>query len=349
MVIPYGCLATFNNHEYRIFLDGIGSTNEYSFVKNVVTEFETEIKSQNDSKSVFIKTLCVRLLINYLRTNLGNFNAQEAGIENVVTATLNEVFNEYKKGGDNIEDSTKKFFKKILSVKLNYHGESLTYNEKISRPSIKFINSLREIPDSWFQKDGSLYFDLNPKNKSIESRTKRLELWNRFLALYFQTSSLSYYINLEWRPAISSGEYSHLNMYSRIFSIKEQLSNGSEGIILFLDEAEVTLHPEIQKALVNEMSLFCENIFPDKWIHIIFASHSPILLSDVPRRNAIFLKRDEHSVSISKDETPTFGANIYSLYKHPFFLERGLLGTFAESKINSLIRLVEEKKYLMRN
>jgi hypothetical protein len=86
----------------------------------------------------------------------------------------------------------------------------------------------------------------------------------------------------------------------------------------------------------------------DKNLHIIFSSHSPFLLSDIPKENVIFLEKDEitgNCKNVSdKTNIDTFGANIHTLLSHGFFMKDGLMGEFAKSKINEIIEFHNRTK-----
>ena len=95
----------------------------------------------------------------------------------------------------------------------------------------------------------------------------------------------------------------------------------------------------------------------NKKIHIIFSSHSPFILSDIPKENVIFLekyKKDEdrnqkegNCKNATKDiELKTFGANIHTLLSNGFFMSDGLMGEFAKSKINEILNFLNDKEEL---
>jgi hypothetical protein len=69
-----------------------------------------------------------------------------------------------------------------------------------------------------------------------------------------------------------------------------------------------------------------------KSINIIAATHSPFILSDIPKCNVLFLKEGEQCNEMQED---TFGANIHSLLQNAFFLN-GSIGDFAKEKINKM-------------
>lgn len=167
------------------------------------------------------------------------------------------------------------------------------------------------------------------------------------------------FLSFSFPTAISSGELSFLSMFGRL---SEQFNNLSQNMkkrqkvfrlsstvsipetttvhtVVFFDEAETSLHPEWQRKLVSHSIAFFEKIHPQVRAHLIFASHSPILLSDVPKDNAVILfpqsEKDSCEEMYSEDEWgQTFGANIFDLYRYPFVLRDGPCGEFAKQIID---------------
>ena len=82
-------------------------------------------------------------------------------------------------------------------------------------------------------------------------------------------------------------------------------------------------------------------------IHIILTSHSPFIISDLPKENVIFLEKGEQ-LNPFEDGKQTFGANIHTLLSHGFFMKEGLMGEFAKEKIQSIINYYEEIKELTK-
>lgn len=127
-----------------------------------------------------------------------------------------------------------------------------------------------------------------------------------------------------------------------------------EKEIVFFDEAETTLHPEWQRKFISLIvssfnKLRSLNLIPaKKTFQLIFITHSPFLISDLPTQNIIFLDRDENGmckvVDGLKEKKQTFGANIHTLLSDAFFMEDGLIGEFAQGWINEVIQYVENGK-----
>ena len=145
---------------------------------------------------------------------------------------------------------------------------------------------------------------------------------------------------------LSSGERALLNLVSRLYftsqmdSFFEGMEFGwNDSILLLIDEIDLYLHPEWQRQIIKDLLDTIKTIFPENYFQIIITSHSPIILSDIPKENAIFLRRNTNGKIIQdKHHFQTFGANIYTLYRDAFFIENGLaMGEFAKETINSWI------------
>ncbi len=113
-----------------------------------------------------------------------------------------------------------------------------------------------------------------------------------------------------------------------------------------LDEPTNSFHPNWQKRYINYYIDFLKDNFPDKNFHIILTTHSPFLISDLPKENIIFLDTDKEGNCIVvdglKEKKQTFGANIHTLLSDSFFMEEGLIGEFAKSKIDKVIELLNK-------
>lgn len=142
---------------------------------------------------------------------------------------------------------------------------------------------------------------------------------------------------------MSSGELSFLSMMGRIRYMEENDDGedvANENIVVLLDEAETTLHPEWQRKLVYCMLRFFGTFMSEYNAHLVFASHSPLILSDIPIGNVCFLGDN----SEAPKHTNTFGANIFDLYRSSFFLREGPMGAFAADKIDKLLGKLKDAR-----
>ena len=113
-----------------------------------------------------------------------------------------------------------------------------------------------------------------------------------------------------------------------------------QNVLMIFDEAELFLHPELQRNYINTLLTAINNcnFTKIKHIHIIFATHSPYLLSDVLNENILVLEKGERKQNAIEQ---TFGANIYSLLNNQFFLQGGT-GAFSQSIIKTVIEKANE-------
>ena len=118
------------------------------------------------------------------------------------------------------------------------------------------------------------------------------------------------------------------------FEIDDEIDIPINKYFLLLDEVDLSFHPEWQKRTLKYLLDILGKI-KDKSFHLIFTSHSPFLLSDIPKENIIFLDKytEEDKKSgrwyprnryckvvnglVNKDKT--FAANIHTLLSDGFF------------------------------
>lgn len=161
------------------------------------------------------------------------------------------------------------------------------------------------------------------------------------------------HFHYQFNHQLSSGEQNLLNFYSRFYWAKEQVvrsENGEYGIkgeriVIFIDEGEIALHPEWQRRYFKLVVDFLSNLFDDREIQLVLTTHSPFVLSDIPKEHIIFLKpnketRNAEIANFNRDET--FGANIYTLLSDSFFMEEGTIGEFAKGKIEKVLSLLSQ-------
>ena len=183
----------------------------------------------------------------------------------------------------------------------------------------------------------------------FESAFVFLEICDKY-AQAFNNKYNQGFVRVQWRN-LSSGELGFLNLFSRIFLGYSILVNEiteiekiPRTIYLLIDEGEHGLHPHWQKTFIKVLISYLK-FFKDLKFQILITSHSPIILSDIPKSNIIFLQKEKggHTKVISpQDKTETFGSNIHTLFRDSFFIKDGLVGYFAKAKIKELVERIEE-------
>jgi len=200
---------------------------------------------------------------------------------------------------------------------------------------IKWVDENTGIFQKCLQRKFITYIDVNNKK------------FDEFLNYYFACSKYSSFLNFSW--GLSSGEMAIFSLFSRLFSISEnnkmklEDNNNISSAILCLDEADMLFHPEWQRKYINSLVKFLPEIYRGTYLQVIIATHSPIILSDIPKQNVIYLYKNQNgeiTVGKNAEHSETFGANIYKLFNDAFFLKEGSIGEFAEEKIKELLKLI---------
>ncbi len=158
---------------------------------------------------------------------------------------------------------------------------------------------------------------------------------------------------------VSTGESARLLLFARLHSVfhvngkyRFFLFSGEEtaavnsakrgNYLLLLDEIEAFFHPTWQRTIVYDLIAFLE--WEEKKfsaydnVHVILSSNSPFFLSDLPKTKLIRLDEDNDW----EYRKQTFGENIHTILKDSFLKEDGLMGKFAQRKIEKAFAFLRE-------
>lgn len=174
-----------------------------------------------------------------------------------------------------------------------------------------------------------------------------LNLYKAYNYFYIMISSIKPFAADTPKPFIfpkildrlSSGEIALITLFSKFYDyiITKGLFDEHKNYLLLLDEPDAMFHPEWKRKFIHTITAVFPAIFPGAKLQIIFTTHDPLTLSDMPSSNVIFLKKEgDKTIIADSKEKKTFGANIYELYRDSFFLE-SYMGEFAQGKINDVI------------
>ena len=167
---------------------------------------------------------------------------------------------------------------------------------------------------------------------------------------YEKSKLITDYVVFKFMPAPSSGEMAFLSMWGRLYHGLGEIDARSGGrpydVLLFLDEAETSLHPTWQRLLVYGLVWFCEKFFPRARAHLVFASHSPHLLSDMPRDHVVMLgSREDHEKrgTTLRRGVRSFACSIAGLYRDVYGLKDGPYGVLSQRKLEHLFERIRQR------
>ena len=155
--------------------------------------------------------------------------------------------------------------------------------------------------------------------------------------------------------SLSSGERQLIYMLCtamyHLFNLKTNWQNGNEkdlsvkyrNVCMLFDELELYFHPKYQTMLIERLlrcikSMRLENSF--EGIHIMFSTHSPFILSDIPKQNIMGIAKGKPAEL--KNIKDTFCANVYDILASGFFMKR-FVGEFAERKLDETLLSLTRK------
>lgn len=300
----------------------------------VLDDIKSKICKTTD-KEIFIVNFLFLMLCNFATTHL---LSERVGIEqDIIEELLLNINTGYSKESVTVYDTLYNIFKELAFPSKTTGKLEGTIDNSKARIRLQLISFLQALDNHFFSSQ-YLVFDLKKDYENIQV----------FYDLYKRIEGTTGFCSFDKYPHISAGEESELLLYARIMDGIKQFKEDSinKNVLLFLDETEITLHPKLQQHLIKNLIYFLNFFYKEKGykFHIIFATHSPIILSDVPVDNVVFLKKTEDTKysEVIENHKQTFASNIYQLFNDSFFLETMPIGDYARELINSAINDINE-------
>lgn len=304
------------------------------------TTFRQLIRKEYDSIRRNMRKGDKLLLSNFLLIHFWIETMQELLSNTLSKAVYSEQIEKFSKSiqkNKSLTDSIELFFSESIIDKIQTHPNKTIYN---------FIKKFTEIADVILINDPKPYGELHIH---IHLLVHFKDIDEQFIQLFKEVKFQNPF-EFWWRKngafiKMSSGESAILNLASKMHYVS-QSSNLQENVFFMFDEIEVFLHPEWQRRYFYDLIKLITMMFVDKKVHLVLTSHSPFILSDIPKQNILFLK--EGKIVNSEVNIDTFGGNIHTLLSHGFFMKDGLMGEFAKSKINEVINFLNNNESLIK-
>jgi predicted ATPase len=249
-----------------------------------------------------------------LNQSAKNYNI-EGLVEEILTKDFSHVTLKIKQVLNFIEYANKNQQEDLTKVRYDYMKEDSLYKDE---QNLSYLDRIIVcLPPSFYKSKIILYKEDDKEDIPISQMSSGER---QFL---FSMSTVLYHIK---------------NLISISEADKDRVKYKNFNIVL--DEIELCFHPEYQREFVNKLIGNLERLVEndpnkdDYHFNIILATHSPFILSDIPKCNVLFLKDGKQSDEMQEN---TFGANIHSLLQNAFFLN-GTVGEFAKQKINDIFR-----------
>lgn len=369
LTFDLGSVVLRGSNKINITIDSFHNTpNQFrNLILDIFTKCEEEIRKWHEIRKIHDDKVLNQLEINsyiFKRNIISSFLS--------IVINLMERKNDFLSEGllDNIDIKDKTAIEllnhfvisaKVYSPRQSKSQAKLVFNSQVLELFDFIYGLVEDIKDEKSISNKSF-------NTSYENLAKIIRLQKEIVKhlssnYYSQKVRVSDFLGIKSTDRkLSSGENALLNFYSVLYEFSQQIGGDEiyDEYVLLLDEADLGYHPEWKKRFVNSIvkSLPTFFSFPDKQakIQIIFSTHDPLTLSDMPKQNVVFLDKNSDGITIiSIQNKETFGANIHELLADSFFIEDGFIGDFAKDKILDLIKYLnfdeelEESKTNIRN
>lgn len=157
---------------------------------------------------------------------------------------------------------------------------------------------------------------------------------------------------------LSSGEKQQIYTISSILYHLDNLKSAQKdesnpdricykNVNVVLEEIELYYHPELQQQFVKYLidSLDQVDLEGIDCINVMIVTHSPYVLSDIPKNNVLALRKDNPE---PEENLRTFGANIHDLLKNSFFLTEGTMGKFAQWEVGHILACMDVHRWALQ-
>lgn len=248
-------------------------------------------------------------------------STEEENFENYLNFyhTTYQMLKKPKNGDFRVDFSIPDNMKQILSESVAFPYIFIKKRDHIrDREDILNISS----PEEYMNRDGW--------NGTWDSNAFK-DFYDSYMKISYETD----FLKCSW--GMSSGESSMFNLFARLHEALQRWEK--DKIILIFDELDSSFHPQWQQKIIDSLTRFLRVNYPQKEFQVILTTHSPVLLSDIPRGNVIFMRKKSN---VETDHAQTFAANIASLYYDSFFMEKGSIGEVARRSIVNLMEAISE-------
>ncbi|MFY4810651.1 hypothetical protein ACOTWH_08500 [Aliarcobacter butzleri] len=365
--------SNVNVKDERQLLKGIQKIQKLSLIKHIKEgniRLKNRILEKTFIEELFIEAFKVGFL--FIRDFMYIFKIQTNRVElfnnylfkyiNKIMKDIDEVglikllfilsFNEYSK---KLNDFDKVRIQNSLNILMNLDIESNKFKEYKIDFNLDIAELLINFDDFFKIFDVGERLNILKESLDIENNNIITEISDDFFNTYelIIKDSIKPF-TYELYPSLSSGQKAILFIFARINDAIQKINqeNPDENILILLDEADLKLHLEWQRKFVCDLIKFL-NSYPNNKFYILYATHSPMILSDITNDRVVFLEKDKIK-ELSKDKQEindknelkiksTFGANIYDIYSDSFFVNN-FMGAFAQNKINEVIKIIEKNE-----
>lgn len=324
----------------------------YKYIISTI-KYEFQIDDEKRNHSILVWNYIVKKILKIILTypRYYSYRVNLVDIKNDFSEEKREIL--YNVILDILHDHshiTRKLFRSIYYLKFDHINQRKYLSVKdFSKEIKKMVNSENVngfyrpdcidelLPPPIFHLDFKLY-DINDIKKKHLIKFRNLSSGEKQItyvlsSFYYHLANIDSVSNFARR--VRERKQKNINFYDGKKNTISTIQYSHVNIIF--DEVELYFHPEMQRTFVFNLLDGLEQINFQRLqsIQIMLVTHSPFILSDIPKENVLFLGKDGYPKQVN--DMFTFGANIHSMLKHSFFLYNGSMGEYAQNLIKSII------------
>lgn len=260
------------------------------------------------------------------------FNLLNAIADNILPTGGPEILKQWRNTVDHSQEVMSQF-QQLIST---HQDETIKARLQTIHDVLQFILNLAH-----YDEYGGFYIDAFNEREKVEAILEANILDAFYLTSRFFDMHYSHNYTMGYNE-LSSGEECNLNLYALLYDaiqLRPLRFGGKSPCLILLDEAEIGFHPEWQRTFINTLldMLHSLKVKTGHDYQMVITTHSPILLSDIPSCCCNFLKRDNDTTTNLRGEIEeTFASNVFETYRNSFFLEKGMIGKYAETRLKAL-------------
>lgn len=203
--------------------------------------------------------------------------------------------------------------------------------------ALKLVSAIENIPDQYFVKSGEVHISIMKMDKNFLKDFMQILDDNQVLE---HEINHRYFLKTSFR-GLSSGEAHFLDLYASLYdAIQGNNHTKGDDCILLLDEPDARFHPEWSRNFIeNILELLNSETFKNYQYQVIITTHSPLMLSDVIKKDIILLGY-ENGQTKTYESKYGFMSGINDILVDSFFTQ-SIFGSYSKKYVKEILAKLE--------
>lgn len=207
------------------------------------------------------------------------------------------------------------------------------------------VEGLETIPEKYFVRDTEIKIQLKDMEENFLHRF--MDGMDKNQQAPDHDINHRYFLPVEF-SGLSTGEAQYLDLYAALYqALKDCGHAAGDTCVLLLDEPDSRFHPEWSRQFIRNLTqLLNGEEFNQYRYQVVICTHSPLLVSDIPRQWIHCLKRDPNTGTVEIGSSKYgFMSSLDDILMDSFYTD-SIFGAFAQEYVNGIIgelRWIEDR------